>query len=226
MTDRPPSAPAVRAGQAEDCGELARLVMMSDSSFLPFLFGDRLETALQQMLARPRNLFSFEHTRVIEVNGQVAGVLLGYSYEQMRSEALPTGLLWLRSLGFSLLRRLPELLRVGFASARTAPARKTRDSSGNSRWLSPAEFYVSNMAVKPEFRRIGLGRRLLVDAIARARELGCRQVALDVDARSAAAIALYTSLGFVREEHDLKVMGRFEFRRMSRGTLDLRLERT
>jgi len=203
------TTPRIRFGRAGDAAAAARLIIMSDSAFLPFLFGDRLESALRRFLSRPGTLFSYEHTRIIEVNGQVAGMLLGYGYGQMRKEMLPTALRWLRVLGFGLLRRLPQLLRIAF----TQPA-QTGESAN---WLSPGEFYISNMAIKPEFRRHGLGRLLLKDALANAYVLGCRRVALDVDIGNRAAIGLYEGIGFAREEHNLMVMGKFEFLRMSRA---------
>jgi ribosomal protein S18 acetylase RimI-like enzyme len=202
------SLPEIRDGRPEDTAELARLVMLSDTSFLPLLFGGRLESALRQMLARRRNLFSHKHTRVVEHQGQTAGVLLGYSYEQMRREALFTGVLWLRLLGSGLLRRLPGLLRLGFS-------RSARQDS--ARWLSPGEYYISNLAVGPEFRRQGLGARLLDDCRQRAERLGCRRVALDVDAGNEEAMRLYSRMGYEREKHSLRVGAQFEFARLSRS---------
>jgi len=70
--------------------------------------------------------------------------------------------------------------------------------------------------VIPEFRRQGLGRLLLADAEAWARQQGCTRLALDVEAENRDAIRLYERFGFVREAHDLKLMGRFQFARYSK----------
>ena len=198
----------LRSAQPDESADFAALVKMSDHTFLPFLFSGRLESILRRMFPQPRNLFSYEHVRVIELEGRVAGMLLGYSFEQMRREMTNTGWLWLRYAGFYLLWRMPRFaLRLLSQSNRRAPS---------ANWLNEGEFYVSNMAVKPEFRRRGLGHRLLDDAIARAKELGCRRIALDVESDNVEAVRLYERAGLLREESNLQVMGRFEFLRLSR----------
>jgi ribosomal-protein-alanine acetyltransferase len=57
---------------------------------------------------------------------------------------------------------------------------------------------VQRIAVAPGSRRAGLGRELLGAAIHEARRRGCSRVLLEVEAGSAAAIALYEAAGFVR----------------------------
>jgi len=62
--------------------------------------------------------------------------------------------------------------------------------------------------VRPEYRGQGAGRALMEAALARARELGLRQVNLGVSVASKAAIALYEACGFEefgREKHAFKV---------------------
>jgi putative acetyltransferase len=55
------------------------------------------------------------------------------------------------------------------------------------------------MGVLPEYRRRGLGRRLLVAAIEKAWSKGMTRVELETRADKLAAIALYESVGFQRE---------------------------
>ncbi len=57
--------------------------------------------------------------------------------------------------------------------------------------------WVSGVGVLPAWRRRGIGRLLVVTVLGGAREVGVRQVALEVLAQNAAARALYTQLGFV-----------------------------
>ena len=59
------------------------------------------------------------------------------------------------------------------------------------------EGYISNVAVSPEFRRRGLGDRLIDALLERADDLKLAFVTLEVRASNAPAIALYKKHGFV-----------------------------
>jgi ribosomal protein S18 acetylase RimI-like enzyme len=56
--------------------------------------------------------------------------------------------------------------------------------------------WVSGVGVLPAWRRRGIGRRLVASVLARAREAGVRQVALEVIAQNNAAREIYVALGF------------------------------
>ncbi|XP_024533302.1 uncharacterized protein LOC9650399 isoform X2 [Selaginella moellendorffii] len=58
--------------------------------------------------------------------------------------------------------------------------------------------YVSNVAVRHEFRRRGIAKRLLTQSEQVARGWGCRSIALHCDACNGAAVALYKSQGYRR----------------------------
>ena len=58
---------------------------------------------------------------------------------------------------------------------------------------------VLGMGILKEFRGRGLGRRLILAALERAREVGIERVELTVYVSNKRAIRLYTSVGFVRE---------------------------
>ncbi|MDF1478375.1 ribosomal protein S18-alanine N-acetyltransferase [Leifsonia sp. H3M29-4] len=55
---------------------------------------------------------------------------------------------------------------------------------------------IQTIAVVPEARRAGLGRVLMLQLIAQARERGAREIFLEVRADNPAAQSLYESLGF------------------------------
>lgn len=58
------------------------------------------------------------------------------------------------------------------------------------------ECYIANIAVKGEHRRRGVGRALLLYAVKRAEERGCRFISLEVRKSNSAARELYLSEGF------------------------------
>ena len=60
----------------------------------------------------------------------------------------------------------------------------------------PDEAWVNNMAVRRDHQRRGIGRALLEELLAIAREHGARHALLEVAADNAPAQALYDSYGF------------------------------
>jgi ribosomal-protein-alanine N-acetyltransferase len=66
-------------------------------------------------------------------------------------------------------------------------------------WLVAGEAQVQNLAVALPFRRQGVGRFLLLTALAEAVSQGARRCNLEVRAGNLAALTLYESLGFARQ---------------------------
>jgi GNAT superfamily N-acetyltransferase len=57
-------------------------------------------------------------------------------------------------------------------------------------------YELSKMAVSPEMRGVGVGRRLLLDAIALAKRIGARSLFLGSNSKLQSAVHLYESVGF------------------------------
>lgn len=62
--------------------------------------------------------------------------------------------------------------------------------------IVPGEGQVTNVAVHPDFRRLGLGRAVTEALFKVGREKQLEQISLEVREFNAAAIALYRSFGF------------------------------
>ncbi len=62
--------------------------------------------------------------------------------------------------------------------------------------IAAGEAHLLNICIHPSCQRLGYGRRLLVEALARAREIGVETVFLEVRPSNDVAIMLYRSLGF------------------------------
>jgi putative acetyltransferase len=62
--------------------------------------------------------------------------------------------------------------------------------------LGDTEFEVAKMAVEPSYQRAGIGRRLLLAAIAEGRNAGAQRLYLETNHVLTPAIRLYESLGF------------------------------
>ena len=66
-------------------------------------------------------------------------------------------------------------------------------------WIVVDECHITNVAVSPSFRRRGAARELLTKLLEQAQLRGARAATLEVRPSNAAALALYTSMGFVQE---------------------------
>jgi ribosomal-protein-alanine N-acetyltransferase len=63
-------------------------------------------------------------------------------------------------------------------------------------WKVVDEMHINNLAVHPEWRGRGLGRRLLAGVLAAAYDLGVRRATLEVRRSNLAAQRLYAAAGF------------------------------
>ena len=66
-------------------------------------------------------------------------------------------------------------------------------------WVIHDELHVLDVATAPEARRAGIGRALLVAALADGRGRGAHRALLEVRRSNAPAIGLYRSLGFLHD---------------------------
>jgi ribosomal-protein-alanine N-acetyltransferase len=63
-------------------------------------------------------------------------------------------------------------------------------------WLVAGELHINNLAVEPEHRGRGLGRRLLADVLDEAARRGASRATLEVRRSNRVAIHLYEQMGF------------------------------
>lgn len=63
-------------------------------------------------------------------------------------------------------------------------------------YLIAEELQIANIAVRPQYRRRGIGRSLLAKALSEGRRIGCRYAILDVRPSNIAGMQLYDKFGF------------------------------
>ncbi|AEK72049.1 acetyltransferase [Thermococcus sp. 4557] len=190
-------------GKKTEAEHFARLMEISAPEYFPALLGPRFSELFRRLYIEKANLFSHEHVVFAIYRGQIAGMLLSYDWKVKEMEEKRTGWLMMKSLGFDFLRKLP-----GFISS----------TSGSGR-LERGDYYVSNVAVYPEFRGKGIGKALMLEAERLAKESGAERIVLDVERDNERAIAIYKKLGYsVEREHSVELEGRtYEFYRMVKG---------
>lgn len=79
------------------------------------------------------------------------------------------------------------------------------------RRLGPDEAYVEELAVSPDSRRQGIGRALMVECEAIARQAGKTRITLWVTAGNVGGVALYRALGYRTTRQRRTLRGRLLF---------------
>ena len=102
----------IRKGRTEDAQDFSQLILLSTATFFPSIFASNTEEVMRKIFQQPGDLFSFEHSYFIEVNDKIAGMALGYNWEQKRREGLHTGLLLVKYLKWSFFTRIFYLLKA------------------------------------------------------------------------------------------------------------------
>lgn len=142
---------------------------------------DYTRETVESLIRSGNNFLGHENMYVSLENGNISGLIIGYPGKSADT---------LRVL-FDLLTelRMRELLSYIVLNAEILHTGYTPD-------LSEEDFYISVVVVDEKQRGAGVGTSLVHRAIEIAREKGCSNVVLDVDAENGAARSLYEKLGF------------------------------
>lgn len=158
-----------------------RLATKNDADFLTWGVPEALHTSLtpeqteafSALLLREDVLYSWKNAIIAQdtVTKQPLGMVIGYDggrYRDMRAATFPT---------------MQKIFKSDYSAM--------DDESVEG------EFYIDSLAVRPEARCMGLGKRLLLEAMEHSRRLGLKKAVLAVDPENVNAQRLYKSLGFV-----------------------------
>ena len=164
----------VRSATCADAEIIAQAVAMAigDEVALRAYCGDEYPAVLREVARRKGTQYSWERALVAEVDGMVAGAIVGYDGAMLGV---------LREGTFEVLREM-----VG-----RTPNIVDETAAG--------EYYLDSVGVLPEFRGLGVGRRLVDAFCQKVFDEGHERVGLIVDFANPTAERLYTSLGFVRQ---------------------------
>lgn len=190
----------IRKAIPEDGLDFSRLLLLS-APYFPAIFGTGIEMSIAQIFRHRGNLFSFKHVYFAEIDGENAGMILSYSWRDKKRENLKTGILLFIKSGFKMLSNVQTFMKLNSTVGR----------------LEDSQYYISNIAVYPQFRRGGIGKQLMSVVEHNAREIGAENMVLDVEYENSPAIRLYENLGYKGVEEflvPLKNGRRLHFLRM------------
>ena len=163
----------VRLAGREDAEVVAKTVAMAigDEVALRNYCGEEYLAVFAEIARREATQYSWQYALVAEVDGEVAGAIVGYDGARLNE---------LREGTFAVLRE--RLERVPVVADET----------------EAGEYYLDSVGVQPEFRGRGVGRALVAAFCDKAFAEGHERVGLIVDYDNPNAEKLYASLGFVR----------------------------
>ena len=172
----------IRKGKPEDAEDFSQLALLTGPELLPALFGSEsnVRNVMKGSFQRVRNAFSYEHSHFIEANGEIAGMALAFTYDQMRREQLRSLLFILRYLKLSFLTQIIYLYR----------------SSQILVQIAEGDSYLAHIAAYPRFRSLGFGTKLLEVVEEEARAAGSKGMVIDVETYNTGAIRFYERLGY------------------------------
>ncbi|MDX1422500.1 MAG: GNAT family N-acetyltransferase [Kiloniellales bacterium] len=182
--EAPPRAHAVdpetvRPARRADCADIARLFLIASDGLAAYIWRQvgppgaaPLEVG-RRRYAREGVAFSYRNCLVAERDGEVAAML--HSFPMAPRE------------------------EGDHSAAKSDETDQTEDPvlAPYAALEDPGSLYVAGLAVYPEHRGRGLGRRLMAEARARAETLGLPRLSLICFERNQRALTLYRRLGFV-----------------------------
>lgn len=188
----------IRKGKPEDAHHFSELVILSSPKVFSLLFGSKVKNVMKSIFPRRRHYYSYEKAFFIEVDGKTAGMAQLHRFRPRKREKLRLTWLLLKYLNW----RLPRSILSFWRSERVISDFSTTDC------------YLSNVAVYPEYRSLGLGSRLLGALEKEIRTVGKNKMVLHADVKNQKAIKLYERLGYKIESRipPLKIRKeRFEY---------------
>ena len=174
----------VRRGKPEDAHHFSELVILTSPYLMPVLFGSKVKKLMTELFPHRRHYYSFDRSFFIEVDGETAGMAQLHKINMRRREKIRLSLLLLKYLNWRLPTKIFNLLKS---------ERMVSLVIGN-------DCYLSNVAVYPQFRSLGLGTKLLERVEEEARSIGKKRIMLHVETHNTRAISLYERLGYKIEQ--------------------------
>ncbi len=179
-----PSHITIRPATPQDVSLAVEGLRLSIGDLAEQVFGSVPGHSTQDVLAAlftsPRGRFSYRSATVAEWDGQPAGFLVAYPSRRMLRLDLELGGLLLARFRIADITRTVWSLRA-FATVREA---------------GRGEYYVSNLAVTPQYEGLGIGSRLLAYVDEQARKLHLKKCSLLVALHNDRARNLYERSGY------------------------------
>ncbi len=188
-----------------DLNKISELIYETELTTFKQLLGKNENEAVQnikKLVKLGNNSFGYEHIHVVTDEGEnILGILISFCGRE-------TSLWWDFKNYFKVLK-FYDFLK--YAVKGTLINELLTASVGKN------DYYLSNIAVDPQFRGQGIGTYILENAFKAADKKGCKRVLLDVTLHNEGARRLYERFGF-------KVYGKKDPKLVFKGKGTLNME--
>lgn len=173
----------IRGAKPEDAQNVAELITMAWEELACIFAGSKNKNEVKSVIStfckEKDNRFSYEYIDVIETEKNIAGLVLAFpaDYE--------------RKLNKPIIKKLPSMYKsqLGEFKKRVMPMLKNDEGQ-------PGEYYIDSIAVRPEYRNKGIGKKLLKLTQKKAERKGFEKISLLVKPKNKKAIKLYKNYGY------------------------------
>ncbi|MCX8094711.1 MAG: GNAT family N-acetyltransferase [Caldisericia bacterium] len=186
---------SIRKGNVEDHEDFVNLIIYTGKDLFYSIFGNYVKEILNKLYSMKNNQFSHEFTNFAICGDKIVGMILSYSFDDLKRVSLNTGFLLFKIMKFDFLKHL-----VNFIKSFTKLNIVNKD-----------EYYISNIAVYPKFRGLGIGKDLLIFVEKIAKDKNLKKLSLDVEKENINAIVIYKKFGFVIEKEFKLNLGKKTF---------------
>jgi len=181
----------VKAASPNDCDTAAKLTFMAYHKYSYDIFGQVGEAGAldyyKKLWLHGRNRFSHHYSYIAQSddNSQPVALMTCYPAPLISKLTNPTiyQLICIRKFSF-FLHLITHLNNFYYFAKGTE--------------IDPAEFYIATLSVLPEYRRQGIGAKMLRYARHLAREQGYKRCVLHVSAENESGIRFYEKNGFTK----------------------------
>ncbi|MCD6358939.1 MAG: GNAT family N-acetyltransferase [Dehalococcoidia bacterium] len=189
----------IRSAMPEDAEVGAQLICMAMGEVAVFLFGfhnpDRAREVVEKLFANGNNRFSHQFADMAIVDGNAVGLLFSCSGEEVKQ--LSTPMVWQTMRIYNPLEFLLFLRN-------TVPLVGGKEAEAD-------EYFISDLAVLPEFQKKGIGTLLLAHAEDKAKAERLKKCSLTVAIDNNNALKLYQRIGY-------QIVENIKFKQLSRHT--------
>ena len=173
----------IRGAKPEDAEKAAELISMAWDELACIFAGSKDKEEVNKVIStfckEKNNRFSYEYIDVAEKDGKIAGLVLAFPAEKEMKLNIP------------IIKKLPYMYKRKISNYKeeVVPMLSSEEAK-------PGEYYIDSIAVHPNYRKNGLGKKLLMVARKRALKKGFKKVSLIVKPKNKGAIKLYKSSGY------------------------------